>query len=178
MAVLPDAFLQRFVRDRGHYLGFLRVICRDDELAEELFQELSIVVIEKIYTFDASRDFGVWVRGIARNLFLKAIRDRQRKSAREGIHDPALLDSIELAYNSRDKAEEEASSERVVRLRACLEKLPENLRKLLRDRYEANNSSKQLSELHNRSISAIETALSRVRATLLQCVQRGADSAS
>jgi len=176
MALAQDAHLQRFVRDRAHYLGFLRVLCRDDELAEELFQELSIVVIEKIYTFEASRDFGAWVRGIARNLFLKACRDRQRQNIHEGAYDPALLESIERAYDARGKADEEAATDRVARLRACLEKLPENLRNLLRDRYEANNSSKQLSELHNRSISAIETSLSRVRATLLQCVQKGADS--
>lgn len=178
MALAHDAFLQRFVRDRSHYLGFLRVLCRDDELAEELFQELSIVVIEKIYTFEASRDFGAWVRGIARNLFLRACRDRQRQNVHEGACDPALLESIERAYDARSTADEEAASERVARLRACLEKLPENLRGLLRDRYESNNSSKQLSEIHKRSISAIETSLSRVRATLLQCVQKGANSAT
>lgn len=179
MDVTRETLLQRFVRDRGHYLGFLRVLCRNDELAEELFQELSVVVIEKINTFDASRDLGAWVRGIARNLFAKACRDKRQKDLRENTHDPALLEAIERAYNSRSSAEEDTARERVVRLKACLEKLPQNVRQLLSDRYESHSSSKQLAELHNRSISAIETTLSRVRATLLQCVQRhsGADSA-
>ena len=43
-----QTIIQELVRDRVHYLGFLRVLCRDVELAEELFQELCVVVIEKI----------------------------------------------------------------------------------------------------------------------------------
>ena len=176
MAKVSDSLIQRFVRDRGHFLGFLRVLCRDDELAEELFQELSVVVIEKIGTFESSRDFGAWVRGIARNLYLKACRGRRVKAGKEQTADPALVDAVVLAYNSRSSREEEELRERTAHLRTCVEKLPIHLRGLLRDRYESNCSSQKLAELHDRSVSAVETALSRVRATLLECLQRQARS--
>jgi len=176
MALMNDSLIQRFVRDRGHFLGFLRVLCRDDELAEELFQELSVVVIEKISSFDPSRDFGAWVRGIARNLYLKACRDRRIKAGKEQTQDPALVDAVVQAYDGRSNREEEELRERTAHLRACVEKLPIHLRGLLRDRYESNCSSQKLAALHDRSVSAVETALSRVRATLLECLQRQAGS--
>jgi RNA polymerase sigma-70 factor (ECF subfamily) len=176
MAVMSDSLIQRFVRDRGHYLGFLRVLCRDDELAEELFQELSVAVIEKVGTFDSTRDFGAWVRGIARNLYLKACRDRRVKAGKEQSQDPALVDAVVQAYDGRTRREEEELREKMAHLRACVEKLPIHLRGLVRDRYESNCSSQKLAELHDRSVSAVETALSRVRATLLECLQRQARS--
>jgi len=174
MAVLNESLIQRFVRDRGHYLGFLRILCREDELAEDLFQELSVVVIEKINAFDTSRDFGAWVRGIARNLFLKACQNQRRKAVSETAYDPALIESIMSVYDTRNAVEEEEARERVIRLRSCVEKLPENLQQLLRERYESNSSSKRLAQIHQRSVSAIETSLSRLRTSLLDCVQRKA----
>lgn len=172
MAATKDLLIQRFVRERGHFLGFLRVLCRDAEQAEELFQELSVVVIEKIETFDQTRDFGAWVRGIARNLFLKACRSKRLGAGNELAYDPELVDSVVRAYEGEMAAEQEARKDQARHLRHCLAQLPEHLRQLVRDRYERNCKAQRLAEMHQRSVSAIDTALCRVRASLLDCIQR------
>ncbi len=178
MDPLRPGLLQQFVRDRGQHLGFLRVISRDPELAEELFQELSVVVIEKIGTFDPGRDFGAWVRGIARNLHLRALESRRNLARRHVLYDPALVDAVLAAYESRTAAEREEKVDHALFLQRCLEQLPPHHRELMRDRYESNRTAQRIAELRRRTVSAVETALSRIRAALLECVRRGASSPS
>src|SRR5581483_10076508 len=93
-----EQFLQCFVRDRGHYLGFLRALCRNSDWAEDLFQELSIEVMEHIGQYDKSRDFSAWVRGIARNLYRKSATHRQKAAP---AYDPQLLELVMHAFESR-----------------------------------------------------------------------------
>jgi RNA polymerase sigma-70 factor (ECF subfamily) len=170
--------IQQFVRDRGQHLGFLRVICRDPELAEELFQELSVVVIEKIATFDPARDFGAWVRGIARNLHRRALESRRGRTRNQVVYDPALVDVVLAAYESRTAAEQVEKQDHAHRLQRCLEQLPPHHRELMRDRYESNRTIPNIAGLRNRTVSAVETALCRIRAALLECIRRGVASSS
>jgi RNA polymerase sigma-70 factor (ECF subfamily) len=164
--------IQQFVRDRGQHLGFLRVICRDPDLAEDLFQELSVVVIEKIPAFDPERDFGAWVRGIARNLHRRALESRRDRGRDQVVYNPALVDAVLAAYESRAAAEREEKKDHAQRLQRCLAQLPPHHRELMRDRYESNQPIPRIAEIHRRTVSAVETALSRIRAALLECVQR------
>lgn len=173
-----QALIQAFVRDRGQHLGFLRAICRDPELAEELFQDLSIVVIEKIGTFDASRDFGAWVRGIARNLHRRALETRRDRVRPQAVYDPALVDAVLAAYEARAAEEVEEKADHAERLQRCLEQLPPRHRELIRDRYESNLSIHRIAEIRSRTESAVETILSRIRAALLQCIRQRARAVS
>lgn len=163
--------IQQFVRDRGHYIGFLRVLTRDAELTEELFQELSVIVIERIDTFDAGRDFGAWVRGIARNLHRKALERRRKTLAAPSTYDADLVEAVLAAYSERDARETEAKAFDVQRLRRCLDRLPEHHRRLLADRYGAGLPIGRIAENHRRTVSAVETALCRLRAVLLGCIR-------
>jgi len=163
--------IQQFVRDRGHFIGFLRVLSRDPELTEELFQELSVVVIERIDTFDARRDLGAWVRGIARNLYRKALERRRKAQASPSTYDPELVEAVLAAYGDRDARETEEKASDVQRLRRCLDRLPEHHRRMLADRYGAGLRIGRIAEIHRRTVSAVETALCRLRAVLLGCIR-------
>jgi RNA polymerase sigma-70 factor (ECF subfamily) len=174
---LAPELIQQFVRDRGHILGFLRVLCRDADLAEELFQELSVVVMEKARAFDRSRDFGAWVRGIARNLHRRA-RERGRRGRLQPARDPELVEAVLAAYDDRSDPEASEKAEDVGRLKHCLDQLPDPHRRLMADRYELGLPSARIAELHHRTVSAVETALCRLRTALLECVRRRAEAES
>jgi len=178
MDAVRHRLIQGFVRDRGQHLGFLRVLCRDAELAEELFQDLSVVVIEKIDAFDVSRDFGAWVRGIARNLHRRALETRRERVRPQAVYDPALVDAVLAAYESRAAAEMEEKADHAERLQRCLEQLPPRHRELVRDRYESNLPIQKIAEIRSRTESAVETVLSRIRAALLQCIRQKARAVS
>jgi RNA polymerase sigma-70 factor, ECF subfamily len=169
MADANDELIQEFVRTRGAHLGFLRVLCRDPEAAEELFQELALAVMHSIDAYDHAKDFGAWVRGIARNLYRKAARTDKR------LHDRiAFAPEVETAV---DRAFEGAGASggynrRAEYLRRCMEGMEKRHRGLIRDRYESNLPLARIAELHRKTISAVETALSRIRSALLECIKR------
>ncbi len=144
----------------------------------ELFQDLSVVVIEKIDSFDAAREFGAWVRGIARNLHRRAIETRLGRVRPQAVYDPALVDAVLAAYESRAAAEVEEKADHAERLQHCLEQLPPRHRELIRDRYESNFPVHRIAEIRRRTVSAVETVLSRIRAALLQCIRQRARAVS
>jgi len=165
--------VQLFVSRRGHYLGFLRVLCRDAQMAEELFQELAVAVMEASARYDPGRNFDAWVRGIARNLF----RESLRKSGREiPAGDPELVEAIGAAYESVATRESAADATAGERLRQCMDRLPDHHREYIRDRYERQLSSKQIAEMYRKTVSAVDTLMSRIRAALLDCMKRGREA--
>lgn len=169
---MHDQLIQQFLSDRGHYLGFLRVLTRDADMAEELFQELSLVVIRKIDTYDATRDFGSWIRGIARNLHLNAQKKQRRSRRLLAVYDPEIVEAVLNVYDDPSGQEAENRSELLQRLRQCIQQLPENHRKLLQGRYEHKHSAEELAELHNRTAASVSTILSRLRSALHDCMRR------
>lgn len=71
----------------GRVLGFLRQLCRDVEVAEDLLQEVFMAVWRKAATFDASRgDVAGWLFTICRHKWIDCRRRR---------HPVAELDAME-----------------------------------------------------------------------------------
>jgi len=160
----------QFMRQRAQHLGFLRVLCRDEALAEELFQDLAVAVIEGASRFRAEEgDFDAWVRGIARNLWRSHLR--RRRPTRP--IDAAVEDAVAAAWDDRSPAEAVEQAERLGRLRDCLGRLAPPAREMLRRRYEDAESSASIAAALGRSVAAIDTALCRLRGSLLACLGTG-----
>lgn len=156
-----------FVRRRAQHLGFLRVLCRDEALAEELFQDLAVAVLEGGERYDpAAGDFDAWVRGIARNLWRAHLRRRRPASPLESIAEQAVA----AAWDDRGAEEAAEQEERLTRLRACLDRLAPAARTLVQQRYAEALSSAAIGAASGRSPAAVDTALCRVRAVLLACL--------
>lgn len=156
-----------FMRRRSQHLGFLRVLCRDEALAEELFQDLVVAVLEGTGRFRPDEgDFDSWVRGIARNLWRGHLRRRRPTRPL----DEAVEAAVAAAWDDRSPAEALEQEERLSRLRTCLEGLTEKGRDLLRRRYEAAEGSATIAAAVGRSVAAIDTALCRLRSALLACL--------
>lgn len=159
--------LTRFLGHRAQHLGFLRVLCRDSALAEELFQDLAVVVLEQAGQFDPQRgDFEGWVRGICRNLWRQHLRRRRPLRA----IDREVEAAVSAALDERGPEEVLVQQEQLSRLQHCLERLPPAARALVRGRYEDALSSTELARAQDRSPGAIDTALCRIRSQLLACM--------
>ena len=66
---------------REHHVplrAFIRSLGVRPEWVDDLAQEAFLVAYQELSSFDADRDFGKWLRGIARNL----VRNEVRKHAR------------------------------------------------------------------------------------------------
>lgn len=168
----PAELIQRFVADRGHYYGFLRLLSGDDLVAEELFQELSLAVIEGVGRFRSDGDLGKWVRGIARNLWRKHRARRHRDARVVPLLDERIAERLTAVYDERDAAEEEAQVAAARHLGRCLEALGERQRTLLAARYHQRRSSQDIAAERGMTPASVDSTLYRLRGLLLDCIRR------
>lgn len=162
-----DRLIREFQRDRFRLIGYLRSLVGDADLTEDLFQEVTVVVLQKAAEFEDGKDLQAWCRGIARNLVL---RERE-KSARLRVFDgDRILDLVDAAYAERS-GDDPVEAQRTL-LRRCMELLGAGPRELLTLRYGSGLSLRQISSRMDRTEGAVQVALSRVRKWLGDCVAR------
>lgn len=161
-----DALIRSFQADRFRLIAYIRALVGDPDLTEELFQEVSVVVLQKIEAFDPSKDLQAWCRGIARNLIL---RQRERSRRLRIFDSDHIIDLVDAAFEER--AREEAVDAQRSLLRRCMGHLADGSRELLELRYRAGLSLRAIAERLERNEGAVQVALSRVRKWLADCVK-------
>lgn len=159
-----DDLLRWFLANRAPLLGYLRALLPHD-LVEDAFQETFLVVHRKAASFDAQRDAGAWVRGIARNV-ARQVAAKATRAVR--LPPDQLAERFELAAAEAEPGEDDD----LVHLASCLERLDVPARELLRRRYHDGDALDELAAASGRSPGAVQVALSRVRAALATCIER------
>jgi RNA polymerase sigma-70 factor (ECF subfamily) len=162
---MPDdpEFLQLFMTHQDGLRAYIRSMIREPGLADDVFQETSIVLWKEFARFDRARSFGAWARGIASHKVLKAYGQVRRR----GI--PLTPEAIAAITTAFDEREDVLEAERLA-LRSCLARLSVYGRQLLTLRYEESLPLSQLAERVGRTEEAVHKALVRVRAALGKCV--------
>jgi RNA polymerase sigma-70 factor, ECF subfamily len=169
-----DSLIRSFQADRFRLIAYIRALAGDPELTEEIFQEVSVVVLQKIEAFDPSKDLQAWCRGIARNLVL---RERERSRRLRHFDNEKILDLIDMAFEEKARADDAGDTQRFL-LRRCMGHLAEGSREILDLRYRGGLSLRAIAGKMERSEGAVQVALSRVRKWLADCVQRRGQEAT
>ena len=74
----------RYSKPLYHY--FLRLLWRNDELAEDLVQDLFVKIIKKPELFDSSRSFKTWIYVVATNMCKNEYRKKEvRRNVSSGL---------------------------------------------------------------------------------------------
>jgi RNA polymerase sigma-70 factor (ECF subfamily) len=138
----------------------------DPTAAEDLFQELAVLMTRKRESADEDCSFVAWGRRIAVNL----VRDHRKRLARQKVQplDDRALESVARAF---EEVGESAWDERLEALRRCADRLPERDRELLRRRYELDEPAARIARDRSTSPGAVDTTLYRLRRSLHQCVE-------
>ncbi|NNE91511.1 MAG: sigma-70 family RNA polymerase sigma factor [Verrucomicrobiales bacterium] len=159
---------------REHHAGlraFIRSVGVDPMWVDDIAQEAFIVAYNRMEEFDTTRDFGAWVRGIARNL---VINERRKDARRKRILSENLTDVL-VSTTSVPEEEEEQLGDRatakLIALRQCIADLPEKSMRLIRGRYEEDVSAPDLAEELDMKPPAVRKALERVRTALRKCME-------
>jgi RNA polymerase sigma-70 factor, ECF subfamily len=162
-----EHFFRQFQRDRTRLIAYIRAITGNWDVAEDVFQEVSLVLLDKIDELAMEGDFHAWCRRVARNI---ACRERTKSRRLKAINDDVVLDLIDNAFAQNEpSASHDFQREQ---LRVCMEKLSPQNSELVNMRYLSELSLKELALKLNRSEGAVQVALSRVRKAILECVQR------
>jgi RNA polymerase sigma-70 factor (ECF subfamily) len=150
---------------RAMLLGYIVSIVRDADLAEDVFQNVALVVLNKAGAVKEDKDFPPWARRVARLEALTALRRRKRGPE---LLDQSMLELLEDHWATTDAAPAPARKA----LRECVEGLSENAGRLIALRYVEGLSPKDVAERLNRSLNTVHVALSRTYRHLADCVQR------
>lgn len=133
--------------------------------AEEVLQEANLIIWKKRDQFEPGTNFIHWANRIA---YLEAMAYSRRRRRHWLCFDSELSES--MAEFARDVSE--SLDERIDLLQSCLNRLPEKDRDLIQKRYLNDNPVKSVAESLGRSVDAIYKALTRVRITLHDCIER------
>jgi len=143
----------------------------DRTASEDLVQEVFHQALESQGTYDATKPFGAWLRGIARHLLF-----RHYRNARHAMlpFDGAMLDQLDLhsAQAEVRLIEPDYQPTRLAALRLCMERLSARARSILDLKYSERHSSKDIAERVGMKTNAVDMVISRARRTLEDCVGR------
>jgi RNA polymerase sigma-70 factor (ECF subfamily) len=163
--------IRAFQQDRSRLISFIRSLVGDPDLTEDIFQEVSVVVLQKADEFLPGKDLQAWCRGIARNVVLRERAKARRVRTFDGDR---IVDLVDAAF--AENADRELVDSQRSLLRHCLDLLAEPSRKLIDLRYGSGLSLRQMAERLKRTEAAAQVALFRVRKWLMECVQKKAQA--
>lgn len=147
----------------------LRAALHDSSCLDELFQETLVRAWDALPRFDRERDFGKWLRGIARNVLREHWRARAATPVEEEV-----LEVIESHCEDFQRQRHDTLGDELGRLNLCLERLPEHFREAVEHRYRAGLKGQGLAERLGIQFENVKKRLQRARKLLLECMQREA----
>ena len=138
-------------------------LVRDRHLAEDLFQDVFIKIIDKLRTnsYNEEGKFLHWALRISHNLCVDHFRKEKRNHTTSGDNNN-LFDMIELCGDAADT--KIVNGQVQEKIRAMLDLLPEEQREVIILRHFAELSFKEIAQMTNTSIN---TALGRMRYGLI-----------
>jgi RNA polymerase sigma-70 factor, ECF subfamily len=153
-----------------HRMGlyaFIFSCVRNHADAEDILQNVSVVVMESFEQLTSEEGFLPWVREIARRRILANRRENQR----EQPFDPDLVEALVDAAEAIDR--EKSAPMHHAALLACLESLPDESRQLIALRYqEGIGDATQLAHQFGYSIQSIYARIKRIKLSLKDCVEK------
>lgn len=168
-----EEFLSHFLRHQDDLRAVIGSMVREPSMADDVFQEVALVLWKKFDEYDRTRSFGAWARGIAVRQVLQAF-DRQRRAPLPFA--PETFQAVAQAFEEETDVEQQAERERA--LQRCLEKLPEKSRRLVEMRYAGRMKLREMAAQLKTSLDATHKALSRIREALRRCIERELAAAS
>ena len=168
MKTSDDYFLRLFLRHQGDLRAFLGSVVRDRAAAEDLFQEISLVLWQSFAQYDPTRPFGAWARGIA---VKKVLQGREKSRRLPLAFSPQAIQAVADAYDRTDDLAPDSAA-----LRDCISKLPPRSQSLLALRYERSLKLGEIAKEVGSTLDAVHKLLSRIRENLQECLQRGLPS--
>ena len=162
-------FLGHFLRHQDDIRAVLGSMVRDRAAADDVFQDVALVLWKKFDEFDPTRSFGAWARGIAVRQAMQYF-DRHRRAPIP--FSPETIEALLKAYEEEDAADGGDDADRQAALRHCIAALPEKSRRLLELRYDARLKLHEVAARLSTTLDAAHKALSRLRLALRKCVEK------
>ena len=145
--------------------AYVHALVNDRHDAEDILQSGKLVMWKQFAQFEPGTHFLAWARKIAFHQILNHRRSAKRKPLYSV--EPAFLEAVAAEIDRTS----ETLSARSEALHECLQRLPENQRRLILLRYYEDHDIAAIATETRRTEAAVYKLLSRIRAALNDCVK-------
>ena len=145
--------------------GYIRALVPTRDDAEDVLQEVNLFIWRHGQEFQRGTNFTAWAYQIAR---FHVLNFRKRRRAGSIHFSDAVME--QMAVSAATSADFAAS--RLQALEQCMEKLSDKDRALVGLRYREGATTQSVAEQIGRSVKGVYHSLNRIRASLLECIQR------
>ena len=171
-----DRILKAALACRVELMAYARSLSGNYASADDVVQEAMLVVTRKYDQFEEGTSMLAWCRSIVR---IEVLRLRQRQQRDGSLVRRLLDDSIGAAFDEYQTAPQSDDSESWREaLERCLQRVPEQGRRVLDARFVDDLGYPQIGERVGMSLEAVRKSLFRVKKQVRACVEssmRGAE---
>jgi RNA polymerase sigma-70 factor, ECF subfamily len=153
------------VKNISQIKGFILGLVSDFSAADDVLQEVCLVVTRRASTFDIDTDFKAWARSIARLKVKEYIRQRQKLPY---LLSEEAMDAVVSAVEDDDQGWEV----RRQALTHCIKTIAPQAKKIIELRYYQGLPPPDIAKTVAWSLGAVNVQLSRVREFLRNCVKQ------
>ena len=154
------AFETLYHRYRRQLYGFLRNLTGNPSVADEIFEETWVKVIDKLPSYRDDGKFSAWLFRVGRNLFIDHIRREKHFAGALRIDDEEVLELPGNGTLEPDQTVQNGDLAQV--LHSAVQSLPEEQKEVFLLRQQ-DLSFKEIAEIQN---CPINTALGRMQSAL------------
>ena len=158
-----------FLANRQQLMSFIYGLVRNPQIAEDIFQETWLKLLNSIQQGTVIERPAPWCRKVAKNLVLEHWRQQANSKV---VVDSSLLEFLDYVELAFDENPADKTSERQHALNSCVEALPEKSKRLLTLKYDECYSLEKIAQTVEQSTDAVIKALLRLRQALAECVQK------
>lgn len=166
MALTKDEIVRTLLQARTRISASAWTVVRDIQLAEDIFQNVTVKAINDSIQFEHEAPLLSWAFVTARNEALNVVRDRKSQLI---VLDSSVLEMLESSWCGENTSRD---GERCNALRECFTSLPEGSRRVLELRYFESHSCEQVAAILEINVDAIYQRLSRLHKALRNCIDQ------
>ena len=166
-AVKNKLFLRLFLQHVRSIYAYILTLLPNRADADDVLQEASLVMWDKLDEQHPPQDFTAWGCRIA---YFKVLDFYKKSRRRRVCFSQAMLESV--AETAVDNAAALQLDERRAALAGCIERLGARDRDLLAARYADGATTQSAAARVGRSLEAVYKALGKIRQALFDCVTR------
>ncbi len=174
----PQAFEALLTRYQHRLYRYLLRLVREPAMAEDLFQQTWLRVVERTRQYDPRRSFEAWLFAVAHNLAVDTLRRYRPESLDEPVESRGNETRGEqIAGGGPSALERVMQQERSARVARALEQMPMIYREVLSLRFEEELKIEEIAAVLGAPLSTVKTRLRRgleaLRRILVSAPQEG-----
>jgi RNA polymerase sigma-70 factor (ECF subfamily) len=166
---VSNRFFELIVNEHKDMLFvYLVAVVRDETMAEDLVQETFLAAYESVTRGEEVASVPAWLRGIGRNLAMKALARRKRE--RTILPDAAAVEDAMRPFDELSLGD--LWPERLIALRECREKLPEHQKQAVALHYDGDLCAADIEARTGWVRATVYQVLWAARKALRDCIER------